>query len=71
MEGNVMGMLFAPVLLVSAIAYAVLGWDNFAGALEEPVGRVMGYRIHEDEIDDGCNSTNGGASRASELPAVS
>jgi hypothetical protein len=71
MEGNVMGMIVLPVLLVSAVAYGVLWFASVRDALEEPVSVVVGYHIQDDERNDGAGyHKNGGGSRAA-LPVVS
>jgi hypothetical protein len=69
MEGNVMGMVVLPVLLVSAVAYGVLWFACVRDALEEPVGAVVGYHVDRND-DNNDDPKNSGGSRAA-LPAVS
>jgi hypothetical protein len=72
MEGNVMGMIVLPVLLVSAVAYGVLWFASVRDALEEPVGVVVvGYHIQDDERNDGAGYQKNGGVSSAVLPAVS
>lgn len=75
MEDSIMGMLYAPVLLVPAVAYVVLWFETVGAVLDEPVGFVVGYfyRIQEEDHSNNDYSKKKKKSGASSmsLPAVS
>jgi hypothetical protein len=78
-EGSVVRLYSDNLTLVSGAAYVVMAVQNFADALEVPVGHVVGYHIHEDGNNDddddddvGKIKTNGERiSAAAALPAIS